>query len=102
LHYRSGSEWKGDVRELSLRRPVDATDVRRRWSSARVEELMLRGGGREQVVDAALRNGLLTPWTGWAVGVGAGLPFRATPLSARVLDAGTDGNLAVFSARFST
>ncbi len=102
VRYRSGADEKREVLPLTRLVPVDRDDVRRRWSVARVDELMLRGGGREGVVDAALKNSLLTPWTGWTVGVGAALPYRATPLFARVLDAGLDGNLAVFSARFAT
>lgn len=100
--YREGHVAKRQVLRLSRQVPVDPADLRRRWSQARIEELMLTGAGREAVVDAALRNGLLTPWTGWAVGVGVSLPYRATPLFARVLDPGTDGSLKVFSARFST
>jgi tetratricopeptide (TPR) repeat protein len=102
LRYRAGAEDRREVLPLTRLLPIDRDDVRRRWSLARVEELMLRGGGREAVVDAALRNSLLTPWTGWTVGVAAAQAYRATPLWARVLDPGLDGSLAVFSARFAT
>ena len=102
IRFRDGDELKVETLRVSTLPVVDGDDLRRRWSAARVEELMLRGGGREAVVDTALRNGLLTPWTGWAVGVSPGGSFRATPLAARVLDAGLDGSLAVFSARFAT
>jgi len=102
LRYRDGAIEREQASPLSVVPVVDEGDVRRRWSAARVEELMLRGGGRQAVVDAALGNGLLTPWTGWAVGVPPGASFRATPLWARVLDSGLDGSLAVFSAGFGT
>jgi tetratricopeptide (TPR) repeat protein len=102
LVYRDAGAEKKEHRTLSVLPVVDAGDLRRRWGSARVEELMLRGGGRESVVDAALQNQLLTPWTGWAVGVSSDASFHATPLWSRVLDSELDGNLAVFSASFAT
>jgi tetratricopeptide (TPR) repeat protein len=102
LRYRDGREQRAETRALSLLPVVDDQDIRRRWADARVEELMLSGAGREAVVDAALRNGLLTPWTGWSVGVPAGATFRATPLWTRVLDSALQGSLAVFSAGFGT
>ncbi len=102
LRYRDGSEQRTEPRPLSVRPVVEEQDVRRRWAAARVEELMLDRAGREAVVDAALQNGLLTPWTGWSIGVAPGGSFRATPLSARVLDSALEGSLAVFSAGFAT
>jgi tetratricopeptide (TPR) repeat protein len=101
LRYADGAGEIREARPLAVRRIEDDGDIRRRWSAGRVLELMLRGGGREAIVDAALANGLLTPWTGFAA-VPAGQPYRATALSARMLDAGLDGGLAVFSAGFST
>ena len=102
LTYRDGLTELKEHRALTVLPAVDGDDLRRRWGSARVLELMLRGGGRESVVDAALKNELLTPWTGWATGVSPGEPFHATPLWSRVLDTELDGNLAVFSASFVT
>jgi Flp pilus assembly protein TadD len=102
LHYREGADERIERRALSTVPVVDAWDLRRRWSAARVEELMLRGDGREAVVDTALRTGLLTPWTGWAVNLAPEQSYRASPLWGRVLDAGLDGGLAVFSAGFVT
>ncbi len=102
LRYRDGADERKDVCALLVLPVADGGDVRRRWSAGRVEELMLRGGGREAVVDAALHNELLTPWTGWAVQAGAEPTFRATDLWSRVLDAGLEGGIAVFSAGFTT
>jgi len=102
LRYRDGAEVRTEHRVLTSVPVVDEADVRRRWGAARVLELMLRGGGREAVVDAALQNGLLTPWTGWAIGIPGGASYRATPLWSRVLGTGQEGSLAVFSAGFVT
>lgn len=89
---------KGESRTLTLRSLPRVEDVRRRWAAARVEELALRGEGRESTVDAALRTGLLTPWTGWVIGPQTYVP---TPIESRVLDL-SPLRPAAFSARLAT
>ncbi len=59
-------------------------DLRRRWAAARIEELALRGEGQESTVDAALRTGLLSPWTAWVLGDDRS--YAPSPLEARMLD----------------
>jgi Flp pilus assembly protein TadD len=58
-------------------------DVLRRWASARVEEFVLGGGGREIATEVALSASLLTPWTGLRIGGGTYVP---SALGTRVLD----------------
>ncbi|MEZ4250780.1 MAG: AgmX/PglI C-terminal domain-containing protein [Polyangiales bacterium] len=53
---------------LRQERIVDGTDgaqgdVRRRWASARMEELVDADAGREALVELGSRFGILTPWT---------------------------------------
>ncbi len=43
-------------------------DVRRRWASTRLAELIDQDAGREALVDLGLRFGVVTPWTSLAVG----------------------------------
>jgi tetratricopeptide (TPR) repeat protein len=85
VRHRKGAEILDEPRGLFFPQSHDPTDVRRRWAALRVEELALRGQGRESAIDAALRAKLMTPWTGFAIGT-AGNPYGETPLSARVLD----------------
>lgn len=73
-------------------------DVRRRWAEARVEELALRGEGREVTVDAAQKTQLLTPWTAWILG---GQTYNPSPLELRVLDLAAM-RAAPLSARLAT
>lgn len=47
----------------------DGGDVRRRWASARLRELLDADAGREALVDLGVRFQLVTPWTSMAVGV---------------------------------
>jgi tetratricopeptide (TPR) repeat protein len=74
-------------------------DVSRRWAEARVEEIAMRGRGREAATDVALRTGLLTPWTGFLVG-GEGA-YAPTALETRILDLAV-GDEAGWSASFAT
>jgi tetratricopeptide (TPR) repeat protein len=82
-------------------RIADGADVRRRWAAARVEELALRSRGREAVTDVALREQLLTPWTGWTLEAGTPPLYRESPVGERVLDL-TTGDDALFSAELAT
>lgn len=43
----------------------DEGDIRRRWASARLAELLAEDAGREALVELGARFGVLTPWTSW-------------------------------------
>ncbi len=66
---------------------VDDGDIRRRWASARLAELLDQDAGREALVDLGTRFSIITPWTSMLVGgwQGAVAPlvtnFDADPLS---------------------
>jgi len=52
-------------------RPIDRTiaphnqDIIKRWVTARIEDIALRGEGVEPAIVLATENQLLTPWTSW-------------------------------------
>jgi Ca-activated chloride channel family protein len=101
LRYRKGASVVEEVRSLHMPPVADEDDVRRRWGAARVDELTLRGEGRESVVDVAQRVGLLTPWTAYSLSSQAkGDRVRPTPLEIRTLDLGAIH--APLSARIAT
>lgn len=66
--------------ELDLERTQidDGGDIRRRWAVGRLEELLDADAGREALVELGVRFGVVTPWTSFIVGGGAGQPF--TPI----------------------
>ena len=99
LRWRDASGTHEERRALIAQKAADEGDVTRRWAAARVEEIALKGRGREAATDVALRAGLLTPWTGWLVGPSNGyVPSR---LETRILDLAA-GSEAGFSAAFAT
>ena len=57
--------------------PDEGGDVRRRWASARLAELLDDDAGREALVELGVRFGLLTPWTAVAT---EGPPAEMLPL----------------------
>ena len=65
----------------------DAGDVRRRWATARLRELLDEDAGREAMVELGLRFGLVTPWTSLVIGAAPNQPvplisnFDHDPLS---------------------
>ncbi len=65
----------------------DGGDIRRRWASSRLAELLDQDAGREALVDLGTRFSIITPWTSMLVGgwVGAQAPlvtnFDADPLT---------------------
>lgn len=65
----------------------DGGDIRRRWASARLAELLDADAGREALVDLGTRFSIITPWTSMLVGGWAGAVsplvenFDADPLS---------------------
>lgn len=86
LRTRTGKSVTEERRTVFTGAMTAEHDVRRRWAAARVEELSLRGEGREPVVDAALSTSLLTPWTAWVIGSPT---YAPSPLETRVLDLAT-------------
>ncbi len=91
LGYRKGDKKQVEERSLSVVKSEHPDDVARRWAAARAETMALAGRGREAVTDAALKVGLLTPWTAWVAPLAGGSDggeFTPTPLSARVLQLG--------------
>lgn len=84
LGYRDGSGAKQERQAVvEIKAPV-ASDIPRRWASARAAALALEGRGRESVTDAALGVGLLTPWTAW-VTRSQNQEYVADDIAARVL-----------------
>ena len=100
LRWRDAAGAHEERRALGPQRVHHEPDVRRRWAAARVEEIALRGKGREAATDVALRAGLLTPWTAWVVG-GAGT-YLPTPFPTRILDLASDPDAAGFAAVLAT
>ncbi|RYE94801.1 MAG: VWA domain-containing protein, partial [Myxococcales bacterium] len=105
VRYRRGATTVEEVRSIHIPAAADEADLRRRWAAARVDELTLRGDGREAVVDVARRVGLLTPWT--ALTIEGSARIRSQPLELRTLDlaagaAPLSARLATPSAAFGT
>jgi tetratricopeptide (TPR) repeat protein len=99
LRWRDASGAHEERRQLVAEATANEADVTRRWAAARVEEIALRGRGREAATDVALRAGLLTPWTGWLVGGSEGyVPSR---LETRILDLSAS-EAGGFTAAFAT
>jgi len=99
--------WRGEngeeTKKLLVKREriADGTDVRKRWALARVEELALRSRGREAVTDVALREKLMTPWTGWTLNTGERPRYPELSMVERLLDLPMEQD-AIFSAEFAT
>ncbi|MBI5534227.1 MAG: VWA domain-containing protein [Deltaproteobacteria bacterium] len=88
LRWREAAGPREERLQLTRGRIVNEDDVRRRWAAARVEEIALRGSGREAAVQVALRTALLTPWTAWT---GPAESYIPTPLDLRALESGSWG-----------
>lgn len=101
LRYRDAKGLHEEKRALDLERGVNDQDIMRRWAAARVEEIALKGKGREAATDVALRAGLLTPWTGWLTTGGDASGYLPTTLKTRILDLAVGPEVG-FSAAFST
>jgi tetratricopeptide (TPR) repeat protein len=52
----------------------DEGDVRKRWATARLRELLDEDAGREAMVELGLRFGLVTPWTSLMIGAAPNQP----------------------------
>ncbi len=99
LHYRNAAGMKTETLTVRPRTAMDVREVRRRWASARVEELAFRVAGREAATDVAYHEKLLTPWTAWVLT--GDRRYVPTPLSTRLLDLdGTSGD--AYSALLAT
>ena len=83
LHWRDAQGERSEIRKLSRMSDAPSGDLRRRWARARVEEILLSGGGREPVTEVALVTGLITPWTAF---VASGDNYAPTPSALRLLD----------------
>jgi Mg-chelatase subunit ChlD len=93
IRYRDARGPHEEVRRVELFRTVDPAEIQRRWAAERVEEIVLRGKGREAATDVALRAGLITPWT--ALKLGASQEYVPSHLEARMLDLSSDGTSAL-------
>jgi von Willebrand factor type A domain/Vault protein inter-alpha-trypsin domain len=89
IRYRDARGAHEEKRALDVLRADDADEVRRRWASERVEEIVLTGKGREAATDVALKAGLVTPWT--ALRIGGSGEYIARAFETRVLDLSSDG-----------
>lgn len=96
LRYRKGANFVEEIRNLHMPPVANEEDVKQRWGAARIEELALRGEGKESVTAVAMQVGLLTPWTTLSIGE----PTPLGPLDQRILDLGAIS--APLSARFAT
>jgi tetratricopeptide (TPR) repeat protein len=96
LTYRAGGEKRGEIVPLALQQASSDADVRRRWAEARAESMALAGRGREAVTDAALKAGLLTPWTAWTTASDG--EYIATSMQQRVLDLALRGDAGMLAA----
>jgi tetratricopeptide (TPR) repeat protein/Mg-chelatase subunit ChlD len=93
IRYRDARGSHEEVRAVDVLRAEDPSEVRRRWAAERVEEIVLRGKGREAATDVALKAGLVTPWT--ALRVGGSGEYIARAFETRVLDLSSDGQSLV-------
>lgn len=89
IRYRDARGAREETLAVDVIRAGDAGEIRRRWAAERVEEIVLRGRGREAATDVALKAGLVTPWT--ALRVGGSGEYLARAFETRVLDLASDG-----------
>jgi tetratricopeptide (TPR) repeat protein len=84
--------------KLEKRSVDDGGDVRRRWATARLAELLDEDAGREALVELGVRFGLVTPWTSLVVGAGSGatcLPIRGFDVDPHEIAWGIGGGAAI-------
>lgn len=58
--------------KLESDHPTDDGDIRKRWASARLSELLDNDAGREALAELGVRFSIVTPWTSLVVGVAPG------------------------------
>jgi len=93
IRYRDARGAHEEKRAVDVLRAEDPAEIRRRWASERVEEIVLGGKGREAATDVALKAGLVTPWT--ALRIGGSGEYIARAFETRVLDLSSDGQSLV-------
>jgi tetratricopeptide (TPR) repeat protein len=93
IRYRDAKGLHEEQRALDVLRGSADAELRRRWASERVEDIVLTGKGREAATDVAMKAGLVTPWT--ALRIGDPAPYVARAFETRVLDLSSDGNSSV-------
>jgi tetratricopeptide (TPR) repeat protein len=89
IRYRDARGVHEETRAIDVLRADEPAEIRRRWAAERVEEIVLRGKGREAATDVALKAGLVTPWT--ALRIGGSGEYIARAFETRVLDLSSDG-----------
>jgi Mg-chelatase subunit ChlD len=89
IRYRDARGPHEERRAVDVLRAEDSDELRRRWATERVEEIVLSGKGREAATDVALKAGLVTPWT--ALRIGGSGEYIASTFETRVLDLASDG-----------
>jgi len=89
IRYRDARGAHEERRTVDVLRAEDPQELRRRWATERVEEIVLSGKGREAATDVALKAGLVTPWT--ALRIGGSGEYIARAFETRVLDLASDG-----------
>lgn len=93
IRYRDARGAHEEQRAVDVLRADDPAEIRRRWATERVEEIVLSGKGREAATDVALKAGLVTPWT--ALRIGGSGEYVARAFETRVLDLSSDGSSLV-------
>jgi len=65
FRFRDGSKLVQESRPIYRTAAPAGQDIIKRWVSARIEDIALRGEGIEPAIVLATENQLLTPWTSW-------------------------------------
>ncbi len=72
---RDGKRFTAHLK-LKVGRLDDGGDIRRRWASDRLADLLDQDAGREALVELGVRFGILTPWTSFVVGSSTGQSYQ--------------------------
>ena len=65
FRFRDGSKLVQESRPIYRTAAPASQDIIKRWVSARIEDIAMRGEGIEPAIVLAVENQLLTPWTSW-------------------------------------
>ena len=65
FRFRDGSKLVAESRPIYRTAAPAGQDIIKRWVTARIEDIALRGEGIEPAIVLATENQLLTPWTSW-------------------------------------
>jgi len=82
FRFRDGNQLVQESRPIYRTVAPHGQDIIKRWVTARIEDIAMRGEGVEPAVVLATENQLLTPWTSWFFPGENG----SEPLSHRLLD----------------